>query len=108
MLSLASFRSPRRPFIEIGKDFNMKHRSLFRGLATIILLVGSLAFGFAPSQSVPHVGAAGSTCSVAGSGGDYTTIQAAVNDANCGTINVAAGTYRENVTIARAVTINGA
>jgi hypothetical protein len=37
----------------------------------------------------------------------YPTIQAAVNDATCATINVAAGTYPEHVTIARNVTIRG-
>src|SRR5437870_3515126 len=49
------------------------------------------------------------TCTVNAAGGaDYTTIQAAVNNAGCLTINVAAGTYNEHVTIGRSVTINGA
>lgn len=39
----------------------------------------------------------------------YPTIQSAVNDAvNCSVINVAAGTYTENVIIPRALTLNGA
>jgi hypothetical protein len=37
----------------------------------------------------------------------YPTIQAAVNRATCATINVAAGTYAEFVTIARDVTLRG-
>jgi predicted outer membrane repeat protein len=37
----------------------------------------------------------------------YPTIQAAVNDTTCATINVAAGTYTELVTIPRDVTIRG-
>jgi hypothetical protein len=37
----------------------------------------------------------------------YPTIQAAVNDTTCATINVAAGTYDEHVTIGRDVTIRG-
>jgi len=37
----------------------------------------------------------------------YPTIQAAVNDATCATITVAAGTYTEVVTIRRNVTIRG-
>jgi Pectinesterase len=37
----------------------------------------------------------------------YPTIQAAVNDATCATINVAAGTYTEHVTIDRDVTLRG-
>lgn len=39
---------------------------------------------------------------------DYATIQAAVNDAGCTTINVAAGTYAEHVAVNRAVVLNGA
>jgi len=55
------------------------------------------------------VQAAGPTCTVGTSGADYTTIQAAANDNGCTTINIAAGTYTENVTFApaRDVTING-
>jgi parallel beta-helix repeat protein len=49
--------------------------------------------------------AAGPVCTVPG---DFATIQGAVNDAGCTTINVAAGTYAEHVTVNRAVTINGA
>src|SRR6476620_8988770 len=46
------------------------------------------------------------TCSVPSSG--YPTIQAAVNDITCATINVAPGVYTENVTVPRAVVLNGA
>lgn len=38
---------------------------------------------------------------------DHPTIQNAVNDANCSTINVAANTYAENVSIPRPLTLNG-
>src|SRR5205807_5802270 len=38
---------------------------------------------------------------------DYPTIQAAVNDATCAAINVAAGTFTEHVVINRDVTIRG-
>ena len=38
----------------------------------------------------------------------YTSIQAAVNNSSCTTINVAAGPYFENVTIPRTLTLNGA
>jgi len=44
-------------------------------------------------------------CTVPGS---YPTIQQAVNDTTCDPIKVAPGTYNENVTILRSVTINGA
>jgi len=39
---------------------------------------------------------------------DYPTIQAAVNDPGCVTINVAPGAYSENVIIPRSLTLNGA
>ena len=39
---------------------------------------------------------------------DYATIQGAVNDSGCTTINVAAGTYNEMVQVNRTVTLNGA
>jgi hypothetical protein len=51
---------------------------------------------------------AGPTCTVAVSGADYTSIQTAVNDTNCNTVKVAAGTYTENVTITRTVNLKGA
>ena len=72
-------------------------------LALALLLCVLAHLGAAPSSAL----AAGPTCTVAASGGTYTTIQAAVNDTGCDRINVAAGTYTENVTINRSVTING-
>ena len=71
------------------------------GMLVVMLMVAA----FMPTAS--SVLAAGPTCTVAASGGTYTTMQAAVNDGGCATINVAAGTYPENVTISRDVTING-
>jgi pectin methylesterase-like acyl-CoA thioesterase len=83
-------------------------------VAALLLLVASAAIGAGASGnlnlgSLAGTAVAGSTCNVP-SGGmyNYPTIQAAVDDAGCATINVAAGTYRENVQIKRAVTINGA
>lgn len=55
--------------------------------------------------AAPIAPAHGPTCSVPG---DYATIQAAVNDTNCTTINVAAGIYAEHVTINHSVILNGA
>jgi hypothetical protein len=53
--------------------------------------------------------AAGPDCTVdPGGGGDYTTIQDAVDDTGCTTINVVAGTYTENVVITRSLTLQGA
>jgi hypothetical protein len=50
--------------------------------------------------------ASAATCAVPSAG--YPTIQAAVDDPTCNTINVAPGAYVENVSIARSVTLNGA
>ena len=49
--------------------------------------------------------AAAAPCHVPSS--NYPTIQAAVNDATCDAINVAAGTFTEHVTIDRDVTMRG-
>jgi predicted outer membrane repeat protein len=83
-------------------------------VAALLLLVASTAVGVVASGnlnlgSLAGAAVAGSTCNVPSGGTyNYPTIQAAVNDAGCATINVAAGAYYENVTIGRAVTINGA
>jgi hypothetical protein len=72
----------------------------------IVFVVLALALVFASNLiKGSKTRAAGPTCSVPG---DYTTIQAAVNDAGCTTINVAAGTYNETVTIGRSVIVKGA
>src|SRR4051812_5170516 len=49
--------------------------------------------------------AAGPVCSVPG---DYATIQTALADPGCTTINVGPGLYTANVTVNHAVVINGA
>jgi hypothetical protein len=70
------------------------------------VLVGLL---LAPSFAPAHLAlAAGPSCTVGASGADYTAVQAAVDDPNCATINIAAGTYTENVTISRSVALHGA
>jgi hypothetical protein len=50
--------------------------------------------------------ASAAICSVPSSG--YPTIQAAIDDPTCSTINVAPGVYPENVVIPRTVVLNGA
>jgi hypothetical protein len=54
---------------------------------------------------VGHAADGAAPCSVPSA---YPTIQAAVNVATCGIIKVAPGTYAENVSIARSLTLNGA
>jgi hypothetical protein len=71
-----------------------------------LVLMACLA-ALAVSQAfLPSAQAGAGPCRVPSNA--YPTIQAAVNDATCATINVAAGTYTEHVTIARNVMIRGA
>jgi hypothetical protein len=73
---------------------------------TLVLMVAlSVMIGLMMYGGGTRTHAAGPVCSVPG---DHATIQGAVSDINCTTINVAAGTYNENVTIGRALTLNGA
>jgi hypothetical protein len=50
--------------------------------------------------------ARGATCSVPSA--SYPTIQAAVGDSDCTTVNVAPGVYPENISITHSLTLNGA
>ena len=82
----------------------MKHNS-FRMRGTRLGL-GLLTLAFALAALGASVAHAATGCNVPSTA--YPTIQAAVNDAACATINVAAGTYYENVSISRDVTLRGA
>ncbi len=78
----------------------------FKKLAVLSVLALTLVLGlmmFGGSRARAAVG--GPTCFVPT---DYPTIQAAVNAPGCSAINVAPGTYTENVSIARTLTLNGA
>lgn len=77
-------------------------KNLFAKFAAAALLAAPLA-GILPIAAHGAIG--GPVCNVPA---DYATIQAAVIDAGCTTINVAAGTYAEQVAVNRAVVINGA
>ncbi|MFZ0545582.1 MAG: choice-of-anchor Q domain-containing protein [Candidatus Promineifilaceae bacterium] len=76
-------------------------RLIFLPLSALFALA---LFGFFVWLSVP-VGVAAGVCAVPGT---HPTIQAAVFDTGCTTINVAAGTFGETVSITRSVTIIGA
>jgi hypothetical protein len=78
--------------------------SLNRTMALTVLAF-SLALGLMAFSLGRTTRAAGPVCAVPG---DYATIQGAVNDAGCLTINVAPGAYAENVNINRALTLKGA
>ncbi len=73
----------------------LKSFGLPAGLIAGLMIVGGIALA--------SVG--GPACNVPA---DYSTIQGAVNDPGCSTINVSPGTYAEYVTIARSLTLNGA
>ena len=64
---------------------------------------GSAAIPSGQGRTTLSIG--GPTCNVPA---DYPTIQAAVNASGCSTINVAPGSYTENVVIARSLTLRGA
>jgi hypothetical protein len=73
----------------------------FGGVAAMVVA------GSAMGSGVDHPsGGGGAACTVPGA--RYATIQSAVDVATCATIKVAPGTYAENVTIARGLTLNGA
>jgi hypothetical protein len=74
---------------------------LAAGALAAAAIVGALAFG--GGQSEAAVG--GPTCRVPA---DYSTIQAAVDDAGCNTVKVSPGTYNESVNITRSVKLLGA
>jgi hypothetical protein len=95
-------------------------RRLYRPALLSAALIGiSACSGGGGSSTVPGASSAitpsgqaraissigGPTCNVPA---DYPTIQAAVSASACATINVAPGSYTENVTIARALTLRGA
>jgi len=71
----------------------MSTKKFLRSLVCVSVTIASLVM----SRGVT-VSAAGPICTVPG---DYSTIQAAVSDPGCTTINVLAGAYTENVTISR-------
>ena len=78
----------------------MHTRTLAASLALTVVVTSGLVVARRSALS-----AAGPTCTVPG---DYATIQAAVNNVGCSTINVGSGVYLENVTINRTVVLNGA
>src|SRR5437867_10848981 len=79
---------------------NFKKLTVLLSVLALVSILGLTMFG--GSKTKAAVG--GPVCNVPA---DYPTIQDAVNDTGCTTINVAAGTYPESVTIGRAVTLKG-
>jgi hypothetical protein len=73
------------------------------GVSALALTLVLLLMMFGGNKTKASVG--GPLCNVPA---DYATIQGAVSDPGCSTINVAVGTYPENVTIPRPLTLNGA
>ncbi|MDX1416920.1 MAG: right-handed parallel beta-helix repeat-containing protein [Candidatus Promineifilaceae bacterium] len=85
-------------------------RSCFLFLVVLLLLTSPLAtsgnsfFDITHAQSPMTGSSPTAECSVPG---DFSTIQEAVNDANCATISISGGAFHENVIINRQVSIIG-
>lgn len=75
-----------------------------RCAAVVALALGLLMLGAAPGR----LGAAGPVCTVGATGATYASLAAALADAGCASIQIAAGTFATNVSIERSVTIEGA
>ncbi len=79
-----------------------------RGQVLIVFLMVGLGLWFV-GWALASPAAPTAICTVNGSGpADYSTIQAAVDDASCSAISIAAGTYTGTITITRDVNIWGA
>lgn len=97
----------RFPSVVSEQELPQNHRPSGHSTKTIIMHTRKLKYLLTLSLLLVTGGAAmAATCSVPTSG--YPTIQAAVDDPTCSTINVAPGVYAENVSVPRAVTLNGA
>jgi parallel beta-helix repeat protein len=85
----------------------MNRLSATTALAALALVAACSSESTAPTATAiaPRFAIGGPACNVPG---DYLTIQLAVTDPGCTTINVAAGTYPEQIVIGRDLTLIGA
>jgi nitrous oxidase accessory protein NosD len=90
---------------QIARFTNLESRSMDLTTNSLRLLIFVAVFATLLTLGEGTAHAAG-TCNVPSV--SYPTIQSAVNDSNCSTINVAAGFYPEQVTIGRTLILNGA
>ncbi len=88
---------------QIGAYANTTKTKSLQFILIALAFLATCIWGLASGKVEAVVG--GPTCNVPS---NYSTIQAAVDDMGCTTINVAAGTYVENVNITRSLTLRGA
>lgn len=84
---------------------SIKNKKLKLGGIATTLTVAAFVAALTLVGGTAKAAVGGPTCNVPT---DYSTIQAAVNAPGCATINVTAGTYTEQLVIARNLTITGA
>ena len=78
----------------LATHFTKEKLMKIRKLSVLVVLALIACAAVLSNNSNTKTKAALAVCTVPG---DYATIQAAVNDVTCATINVAPGTYNENV-----------
>jgi hypothetical protein len=84
------------------------NRNVGKGICLFLVVLLAVGLGLVAGPApIAQAAPAYPNCTV-GSGADFATISAALADTGCTTINVAAGSYPETVTVSRLVTINGA
>ena len=85
-----------------------KRKAALAGVLAALALLLALGGAAALAQGSAKPASILTVCPPPGTGCDYTTIQAAINNAGAGdTIRIAAGTYTENLTVTLPITLEG-
>jgi predicted outer membrane repeat protein len=92
---------PRDTFDLTKKEISMRSKVVITGLYFLGFCFAVYALFWSPLTGQ----ASGGACNVPS--GSYPTIQSAVNDTNCQTVELSPQNYNENVVVNRSVTVNG-